>query len=208
MYRAVCFDLGGVVLDSPFDALADLEAERGLRPGSINEAIVVSGPDGAWARNERGELAYDDFLRAFDLDLRKAGIPVPAAEIMDRIKRRLDPRPAMLEAIEAIRSAGLRTAAITNNWRDADGATTGEALKGRFDVFIESAVEGVHKPNPAIFRLALERLDVAADEAVFLDDIGRNLKAARSLGMTTIKVESVDQALADLGDVLGLDLVA
>lgn len=207
MYRAVCFDLGGVVFDSPFDALADLESERGLRPGSINEAIVVAGPDGAWARNERGEMDHDEFLRAFDLDLRRAGIPIPAAEVMERIRRQLRPRPALLEAIDAIAAAGLRTAAITNNWRDADGSTTGDAIRDRFDVFVESAVEGVHKPDPAIFRIALDRLEVAAEEAVFLDDIGRNLKAAQSLGMTTIKVETVEQALVDLGEVLGLDLV-
>ena len=48
-------------------------------------------------------------------------------------------------------------------------------------------MEGVSKPDPAIFAVVLERLGVEGREAVFLDDLGSNLKSARSLGMTTIK---------------------
>jgi putative hydrolase of the HAD superfamily len=201
VFRAVCFDLGGVVFDSPFDALAELEAEHGLEPGAINR-VIVSGT--AWADNERGRLSPDAFMTAFDDEL--AGFPFGAEEVMDRIRNHLRVRPTMVMAIDRIRDAGVLTAAITNNWRETDGSTTGDRIRDHFDVFVESAVEGVHKPDPAIYRLALDRLGVEASEAVFLDDIGRNLKSARALGMTTIKVEDPAEALVELSDLLGLEL--
>jgi putative hydrolase of the HAD superfamily len=203
VFRAVCFDLGGVVFDSPFEALTELEAERGLEPGSIN-GVIVAGE--AWAANERGEIPYDEFIDRFDLELTTAGLDVGAADLMARIRTKLRPRPAMLRAIERIREAGLLAAAITNNWRESDGSTTGGNLVARFDVFVESATSGLHKPDPAIYDLALDLLGVEPDEAVFLDDIGRNLKSARALGMATIKVDDPDQALAELERLLGIDL--
>ena len=53
-----------------------------------------------------------------------------------------------------------------------------------------------------------ERLDVVPDDCVFLDDLGMNLKPARAMGMTTIKVVDPTDALVELGEHLGLDLVA
>ncbi len=206
MFRAVLFDLGGVVFDSPFETLAQYEAERALAPGSLNAVIAGSGPDGAWGRNERGEVTRRDFLVALQRELDAAGLDADAADLMTRIRSDLRPRPRMIRAIGRIRRAGLRTAAVTNNWRDDDGATSGDRLADHFDVVIESAVVGINKPNPRIYTLALTALEVEPEEAVFLDDIGRNLKSAAALGMATIKVVSVDRALADLSDLLGIPL--
>ncbi len=53
----------------------------------------------------------------------------------------------------------------------------------------QSCIEGIHKPDPDIYRIVLQRLgDIKPSEAVFLDDIGGNLKAAKKLGIQTIKV--------------------
>ena len=75
-----------------------------------------------------------------------------------------------------------------------------------FDVVVESAREGLRKPDPRIYTLVLARLDVHASEAVFLDDLGINLKPARAMGMTTIKVTDPDRALDDLGATLGFEV--
>jgi len=75
-----------------------------------------------------------------------------------------------------------------------------------FDVVIESAVEGLRKPDPRIYELALARTGVGARDTVFLDDLGINLKPAREMGMTTIKVVDPDGALRDLEAVLGFAL--
>ena len=79
-------------------------------------------------------------------------------------------------------------------------------LRPEFDIFIESAREGLRKPDPRIYELACQRLGVAPSEVVFLDDIGENLKPARRLGMTTIKVVDPAVALAELEAILQLRL--
>ncbi|XP_046584444.1 acyl-CoA dehydrogenase family member 10-like [Haliotis rubra] len=75
-----------------------------------------------------------------------------------------------------------------------------------FDVIVESCVEGVRKPDPRIYHTCLERLKVAPAQAIFLDDIGTNLKQAKELGIRTIKVEDPDQAVLALESELGLSL--
>ncbi len=205
-FRAVLFDLGGVVFDSPFETLAAYEVERGLDPGALNRVIVGTGHDGAWGRNERGELTPTEFLAVFQGELEAAGIDADASEIMRRIRTGLRIRPAMIRAVDRIREEGLLTAAVTNNWREGDGSTSGDRLVDHFDAFIESTVVGINKPDPRIYEMALAALGVGAREAVFLDDIGRNLKSALALGITTIKVTSPVVALAKLEGLLGFDL--
>ena len=79
-------------------------------------------------------------------------------------------------------------------------------LPNRFDVFVQSWVEGIRKPDPRIYSITCDRLGVDPPECVFLDDIGSNLKPARRMGMTTIKVDDPDRALAELSDVLGFEV--
>ena len=200
--RAVIFDLGGVVLGSPLHVIAELEREAGIPAGFVNRLVVASGPTGAWARLERGELAGDAFYAAFDRECAQAGHPFSAQRLMERIALGVQPRPAMLSAVRRIRERGLRTAALTNNWT---GDGTG-ALRDHFDVFVESSALGLRKPDPRIYEHACRCLSIEPRQAVFLDDIGSNLKAARGLGMTTIKVTAPEQALAELETVLGFAL--
>ena len=77
---------------------------------------------------------------------------------------------------------------------------------GWFDVVVESSVVGVRKPDPAFYTMACEALDVEPSACVFLDDLGVNLKPARAMGMTTIKVVDPDEALAELEAVVGFPL--
>lgn len=124
---------------------------------------------------------------------------------MARITASTAPRPRMLAAIARIRERGLRTAALTNTWV-RQGRRPGEELRGHFDVFIESAVVGLRKPDPRIYRLVCRQLGVEPTRAAFLDDIGLNLKPARELGMKTIKVDDPDAALRELSALLGFEL--
>jgi putative hydrolase of the HAD superfamily len=170
----------------------------------VNRVVVGTGPAGAWSRLERGELTLEAFYPAFEADCDAAGHRISARVLMERVAAATLPRPAMLEAIRRIRVRGMLTAAITNNWVTEDEGT--RVLAPHFDVFVESAVVGLRKPDPRIFTLACERLGVAPGEAVFLDDIGSNLKTARALGMTTIKVADPTAALAELSSLLGFRL--
>lgn len=203
-FRAVIFDLGGVVVGSPLHAIAAYERDQGIAAGLINRVVVETAPSGAWSRLERGELTLDEFYPAFDADCAAAGIAISARALMQRVAESVAPRPAMLDAIRSIRARGLLAGAITNNWVAEDGGT--RVLRPHFDVFIESAVVGIRKPDPRIFHLACDALGVAPHESIFLDDIGLNLKAARALGMMTIKVDDPATALAELQDVLDFPL--
>lgn len=205
-YRAVIFDLGGVVLESPLHEIARFEDDRGLPDGFINQVVVATGPTGAWARLERGELPLESFYEAFRQDCEAQGFTVDARELMERIGRAARPRADMLAAIATLRTQGLRVAALTNTWVGEDGAAVGAQLRPLFDLVVESSAVGLHKPDPRIYDLACERLGIAPSEIVFLDDIGRNLKTARQLGMHTIRVDDPDQALAELEELLGLRL--
>jgi putative hydrolase of the HAD superfamily len=208
-YRAVIFDLGGVVFPSPLDQFDAYNTGAGLPPGFVRGLIRASAESGAWAAHERGELAMDAFLAALEAEARAAGHPIDATALMAAVASGFGPRPEMLDAIRAIRARGLRTAALTNNWRAEPGEGIDAALERAhlFDVVVESAVEGVRKPEPAIYELALARLGVPPAACVFLDDLGINLKPARAMGMTTIKVGDPLAALRELEGVLGFPLV-
>jgi putative hydrolase of the HAD superfamily len=203
--EAVIFDLGGVVMDSPLHAIARYERDHAIARDAINRAIVDAGEQGAWARLERGELGLERFFAPFEADCRSAGIAVDGRRMMEYIAAASVPRPRMLAAIRAIRGRGLGVAALTNNWPREQAAAN--PLLEHFDVFVESSVVGLRKPDPRIYALVCEQLGVPPPRAAFLDDIGRNLKSARALGMTTIKVDDPDVALAELERVLGFALL-
>lgn len=207
-HTAVIFDLGGVVLGSPLHAIAEFEREHGIPAGFVNRVVVSTGPGGAWSRLERGELRVEEWIPAFERDCAEAGTRISAARMMEAIRGASEPRPRMLAAIRAIRAKGLRVGALTNNWV-ADEPTEnrlGLELRELFDAYVESAIVGLRKPDPRIYQLACRELGVAPEDSVFLDDIGANLKAARALGMHTIKVDTPEQALAELESALGFCL--
>jgi putative hydrolase of the HAD superfamily len=203
-FRAVLFDLGGVVLGSPLQAIAAYERDAGIPAQFVNRTVVETGPAGAWSRLERGELDLDAFFLAFEAECAARGQRLDARAMMLRIGAATAPRPAMLAAIGEIRRRGLVAAALTNNW-SGDGTA---ALRAHFDAFVESCVVGLRKPDPRIYLHACELAGARPAETVFLDDIGRNLKSARELGMRTIKVEEPDAALAELEHALGFPLRA
>ena len=207
MIRAVIFDLGGVVFPSPFEAFDAYDHGNGLSKGTMRGLIRRSSEEGAWAALERGELTMDEFVTALEAEADGAGFRLDARKLMALIGSGLGPRPEMTRAIERIRAHGLRTGALTNNWSD-ERRRAPHALHelDLFDAVVESAVEGLRKPDPRIYALTLMRLDVLASEAVFLDDLGINLKPAREMGITTIKVVDPDDALRELETVLGFEV--
>lgn len=197
--QAVLFDLGGVIVNSPFVQIAKYERRLGLKPNAINYAIMAAGPEGAFQRLERGELNIDEFASEFTSECKRQGLAaVDGADFFASMVEDLQPRPAMLESIRILRQHGIKTGVLTNNFKGF--ASTPHNLS--MDTIVESSVEGLRKPDPEIYKLACKRLGVAPCSVVYLDDIGANLKPARALGMRTIKVGIKDthglEALAEL----------
>ena len=210
-YRAVIFDLGGVVFPSPFNAFDEYERAAGLPDRFIRTVVAHSAETGAWARFERSDVDFNGFCTEFEAECQTAGETVDAAKLMRGITRGFAPRPVMVQAITAIHDRGLRVGALTNNWATTERTTTERTTDHTqlgFDTIVESAIEGIRKPDPRIYTLVCERLAVSANECVFLDDLGVNLKPARAMGMTTIKVLDATSALEELSGHLGFTLGA
>jgi putative hydrolase of the HAD superfamily len=214
--EAVLWDVGGVILTSPFDAFAAYEREHGLPDGFIRRVNTTNPHTNAWARLERAELDPQGFAAEFEKEARGLGGQVSGARVLELLAGEV--RPEMVTALDRCRAAGLRNACLTNNfvsWGadvDDDPVLAARAVQvamvmSLFDVIVESSVIGVRKPEPRFYEVACQLLDVAPEACVFLDDLGINLKPARAMGMTTIKVTEPGAALAELGAILGLDLV-
>lgn len=214
MIQAIFWDFGGVFTTSPFDAFRRYEAARGLPQDFIRSVNATNPLDNAWARFEASRIDAATFDRQFEIEARALGHAVPGREVLPLLAGEL--RPRMVAALRRCK-ANFRNACLTNNVRSGAGAgmarsaeqaTQLQAVMALFDQVIESSREGLRKPEPAFYRLACERMGVAPDEVVYLDDLGINLKPAAAMGMRTIKVAGEAQALAELGALVGLDFAA
>ncbi|MEM8922256.1 MAG: HAD-IA family hydrolase [Actinomycetota bacterium] len=206
--KAVLFDFGGVVTTSPFEAFARYEEASGLPDGLIRSINATDPDTNAWAKLERNDVDADGFARLFEAEAAERGHTVSGHAVLDCLAGAV--RPRMVEAIRRIAASELRVACLTNNFvprseREEARPETAEVM-AMFDVVVESSVVGVRKPERRFYEIALDNVGVVAAEAVFLDDLGINLKTARAMGMTTIKVTDPDDALRELSSVIGLDL--
>ncbi|MBN9043766.1 MAG: HAD family hydrolase [Rhizobiales bacterium 62-47] len=209
MIEAVIFDFGGVITTSPFEAFARYEAERGLPADIIRRTNAQNHLENAWAKFERAEIDLDAFDGQFAAESLALGAAVRGRDVLPLLSG--DLRPEMVAALQRIK-ARFKTGCITNNLpNNAIGSASGRTLyvaevMTLFDHVIESAKIGLRKPDPRIYRMMVERLGVDPQQCVYLDDLGVNLKPARDMGMTTIKVVSGEQAIADLERATGLSL--
>ncbi len=219
--RAALFDFGGVIVDGPFEAFADYERDHGLPDGLIRRINATDPDTNAWARLERGEIDPETFARVFEAEASARGETVDGQAVLGlltgagaggdgpRVGRL---RPAMVGAVRRC-SEHLMTGLLTNNFLSTGDASFGTApdhpygeVLGLFDAVIESSRVGVRKPDPRFYEIACAMLEIEPSEAVFLDDLGINLKPARAMGMLTIKVDEESHALAELEQVVGFTL--
>jgi putative hydrolase of the HAD superfamily len=201
---AVLFDFGGVVLSSPLEAFDAYEQRNGLPAGVIRRINTTDPDSNAWARLERGEVDADGFADLFRAEAAAQGVDLDPYEILALLVG--EPRPAMVEALRRLRAAGLPVGLLTNNISPMPREGELAEVLALFDSIVESSVEGIRKPEPEIYRRALDRLGARPENCAYLDDLGVNLKPARALGMHTIKVEDPSVALSELAQVTGVTL--
>jgi len=209
MFEAVIWDFGGVLTSSPFEAFARFEAEHGLPADIIRRTNAANHLENAWAKFERAEVDIETFDKLFAAESLALGAEVRGRDVLPLLAG--DLRPEMVEALKRIKSR-FKTGCITNNLpANAIGSASGRTLyiaevMVLFDHVIESAKIGLRKPDPKIYRMMVEALAVDPAACIYLDDLGVNLKPARDMGMTTIKVRDARQALAELEAATGLPL--
>ena len=191
MVEAVIWDFGGVITTSPFEAFARFETERGLPADIIRRTNAINHHENAWAKFERAEVDIESFDELFAAESLALGAEVRGKDVLPLLSG--DLRPEMVEALRLVKSR-FKTGCITNNLpANAIGSASGRSLyvaevMALFDHIIESAKIGLRKPDPRIYRMMIEALGVDPKNCVYLDDLGVNLKPAREMGMTTIKV--------------------
>ncbi|XP_070256324.1 acyl-CoA dehydrogenase family member 10 isoform X2 [Myotis yumanensis] len=208
-YRAVIFDMGGVLIPSPGKVAAEWEVQNHIPSGTILKALITGGENGPWLKFMRGEITKEDFLQEFRRicsEISNTSVPVDNFFSLLTSEQVAKQFPVMTEAIIQIRAKGLQTAVLSNNFYLSNGKSFLPLDRKQFDVVVESCVEGVCKPDHRIYKLCLERLGLQPSESIFLDDLGQNVKAAASLGMRTIKVNDPEAAVKELETLLGFTL--
>ena len=211
-FQAIIWDFGGVFTSSPFEAFNRYEAETGLPPDFIRTVNSLNPLENAWARLERSEVDAATFDGLFRAEAQALGHDVPGRDILGLLSGSL--RPRVVNALRVCKGHG-KVGCITNNAPIGKGASmTLDDKKAAelaevfalFDHLIESSKLGIRKPDPRIYALMCEALDVDPKACVYLDDLGINLKPARDMGMATIKVSGEEQLLTDLEALTGYAL--
>lgn len=207
--EAVLFDFGGVFTVSPFTAARQGSAAHGLDAAVALE--VCFGPyhedtDHPWHRLERGEVSLERARSELVSLAAERGIHVDPFKLLSGLSRDDLQRAAVVERARAVRSAGFRTALVTNNV-----AEFGEAWRSMvpvdelFEVVVDSCRTGCRKPGARILEIALEAVGSAPERSVFMDDHPANVAAAECLGMVGILVgDDRLEAFDRLDNVLGL----
>jgi putative hydrolase of the HAD superfamily len=207
--RAVLFDYGGVLTEGLGPLFIGLVEGSGASIPELATLLIGSyGEDGdhMWHRLERGEVSFQEFCdwaraegtqRGWQLDL----------SAMPELLGKLAIREGVVARVRELRAAGYRTGLITNNVREFNASWRPQLpVDELFEIVVDSSATGLRKPNPRIYELALERLGVQAEEAVFLDDFPVNVEGARQVGMHAILVgEDWQQALTELDELLAVD---
>jgi putative hydrolase of the HAD superfamily len=202
-YAAVLFDFGGVLTTGVWDTFADFCRKEGLEPDTIKD-LFRTDPEAIreLRQLEMGEITETEFEQAFG---RRLGLK-DSAHLIDSMFEGMRPDEAMVAAVRDLRAAGLLTGLITNSWSTShyDRAL----LKELFDTSVISAEVHMHKPQPEIYRLAAERLGVAPERCIFVDDLRENCEGAEAVGMTAVRHRAAPETIAKLTELTGVALGA
>jgi putative hydrolase of the HAD superfamily len=206
--EAVVSDFGGVLTTPLFETFAALNEEDDLDAGAMGAALRrIAERDGAHPLHEleRGRMSERDFLAAIAAQLREdLGRDVEMHTFAERYFAHLQPNEPMIAFLRELRERGYRLAMLTNNVREWEARWRAMLpVDELFEVVVDSAFVGMRKPDPAIYRLTCERLGVAPERCLFVDDVAVNCETAAALGMTAVLFRSSEQAIAEMREALG-----
>jgi len=201
-YKAIIWDFGGVITSSPFEAFNQFEEANGL-PKDIIRTINSENPDtNAWAKFESDNITIDVFNDLFLKEAKAKGFDIKGRDIIKLLKGSI--RKNMVSFLRELKS-DFKLGCITNNVKSSSEENNDNETKeamSLFDHVIESSIVGIRKPNPEIYMMSCDALKVSPDQCIYLDDLGINLKPARELGMTTIKVIQPEDAIQEVRNLL------
>jgi putative hydrolase of the HAD superfamily len=200
--KTLLFDAGGVLLDLDYAFLRRLLSLNGITP----EVDALSRAE-AYARTEihrrvrGGGRVGEEWRDYFRFVLAKVGAPKGSfEEIIDHLwdaHQRFGlwtvAIPGTPEALKRLKQQGYRMAVVSNAEGRVEQDLGSAGYDGLFETVVDSFLVNVEKPDPAIFKIALERLGVPADSAVYLGDVPSvDVEGARSAGITPVLLDRHD----------------
>jgi putative hydrolase of the HAD superfamily len=210
--KAVVLDFGGPVLVTPFERVAAMERSLRVPPGTF----AWPGPfdpaaDPLWRAMQAGELGERDYWAARAAEVAAvsgtAGVPAMMARLFDGPEAELV-RPQARDLVAAASAAVLETAVLTNDLYDFHDQAWIDRIRVLAEVgcVVDASRHGTRKPAPAAYRLVLDRLGVAPDQAVFVDDQPANAAGAAAAGMAAVwfDVTRPDDSYRKVRHALGL----
>jgi epoxide hydrolase-like predicted phosphatase len=193
-------DYGGVLTSDLFQSFADFCTAEGLDPRAVRDAFQEDRETARLLVDfECGRIPESDFEPAL---AGKLGVAEPVG-LIDRLFAGMQPEPAMIEAVAIARGAGVKTGLLSNSWGHRYDRSRFDEL---FDCIVISGDVGMRKPDPRIYELAAERLGLAPDEIVFVDDLEQNLSPAREAGMVGVHHRRAEDTVRELEGLLGMAL--
>jgi putative hydrolase of the HAD superfamily len=201
--RAVISDFGGVLttpLAGSFQVFADRTGMSMPELGAALAAIIAREGVHPLYELECGRISEQQFLEGLERALREqVGRDIPCDGFSEALWSGLAPNPPMIELMAALRAEGYRMALLTNNVREWEPRWRAMApIDDIFELVVDSAYVGMRKPDPEIYELALQGLDLPAEECLFVDDLERNCIAAADTGMVTVVYRDAEQATAEI----------
>ena len=199
-YKAVIWDFGGVITSSPFEAFNKFELDNNL-PKDIIRTINSENPDdNAWAKFERNDIDINEFDTLFSKEADKKGFQISGKQVVKLLSG--DIRKSMVDFLLSLKE-NYKLGCITNNIQNSKDDKVNHLNQASqvmkiFDHIIESSKVGLRKPDPNIYYMSCDALGVRPEECIYLDDLGINLKPARKIGMTTIKVIDPNEAIHEV----------
>ena len=209
-FSSIFWDFGGVITSSPFEAFNLFEKENNVPLDFIRKVNSTNPFNNAWAQLEESKISLKEFDLLFAKESKQLGREILGREVLSLLQGTI--RPRIVAAIKKFKELGFLQACLTNNFDSGDRDISAlddkndERLKimDLFDFVIESKEVGVRKPSDEFYELALTITKAIPEKTIFLDDLGINLKPAKLLKISTIKVVSEQQALDDLSDLTGI----
>ena len=210
-FSSVFWDFGGVITSSPFEAFSNFELNNNLPKDFIRKVNSTNHKSNAWAQLEQSKINLEEFDVLFKKESKSLGYEVSGGQILNLLQGEI--RPEMVNALEKLKKENFTLACLTNNFNSGDKNQSAlddineerTKIMNNFDYIIESKELGIRKPDIEFYLKALEISGADPKKTIFLDDLGINLKPAKELGMTTIKVLDSDQALKELSNLVGIN---
>jgi putative hydrolase of the HAD superfamily len=201
-FDAVVFDFGGVIITPITNKISALAERSQVDLDDLLEVLMgpkqASTLDHPWHMAERGELAVQDLQAGVAPYATERGFELAGDEMTMLFDLAYSFNRPVVDRIASLRVEGYRTGLLTNSVKEFRPTLERQVDLALFDVVVDSSEEGCRKPEREIFDRTAQRLGVAAERIIFLDDFEPNVVGARAAGWSAIHCVDPLEALAEL----------